>query len=93
MKKAEVDEDFLQWWERSLEEKGYNVNKKQLKVLAHPAKNLYHVYSYHEFFNAMRKGEYIPLMAYRLAYHICSRSRLEELAEGAEIISFPRRNR
>jgi len=87
-----LDEGFLQWWEQDLEKEGYDIHKKQVRVLAHPAKNLYHVYSYHEFFNAMRRGEYAALMTYHFAYRIC-KSRLEELTDKeAEIISFPRKN-
>ena len=96
MAKVSLDEEFLRWWERSLEEHGYDLDKKQVKVLAHPAKSLYHVYSYHEFFNAMRRGEYAPLIAYQFAYHICNKSRLEELADReadhqAKVIPFPRK--
>jgi len=47
---------------------------------------------YPEFFNAMRRGEYGPLLAYGFAYQICNKSRLEELLDPeAKIISFPRK--
>jgi len=28
---VKLDEEFLQWWERSLEEQGYDIHKKQVK--------------------------------------------------------------
>jgi len=94
MSKLRIDEDFLQWWKKGLEEEGHDLYKKQIRVLAHPEKKLYHVYSYHELFNAMRRGEHGPLLAYQVAYQICNQSRLEALAqEEAEIIPFPRKPR
>ncbi|MEK6939919.1 MAG: hypothetical protein AABX31_04275 [Nanoarchaeota archaeon] len=89
-KQVTLDEEFLQWWERGLEEKGYDLDEKQVRVLAHLGKNLYHVYSYREMFTAMRKGEYGPLLAYHAAYQRYTQSRLEALSEnGAEIIPLP----
>ncbi len=92
MTKVKLDEEFLQWWERGLEEEGYDLHKKQLKVLADPTKSLYHVYSYHEFFNAMRRGEYAALLAYHFAYSICNRSRLEKIVQEGKIIPFKKRS-
>jgi len=43
MTKVKLDEEFLQWWERGLEEEGYDLYKKQLKLLVDPTKSLYHV--------------------------------------------------
>jgi len=90
--KLRIDEDFLQWWEKSLEKQGYDLDEKKIRVLIRPGKELYQVYSYHEFFNAVRKGEYFPLIAYRFAHQMCNQSRLEEIAgTEAEIIPFPRK--
>ncbi|GEM_PF-5088782 len=92
MSRQLIDEEFLQWWERSLEKQGYDLDEKQIRALVQPGKELYHVYSYHDFFKAVRKGEYWPLVAYNFAYQMCNQSRLEELAQGeAKIIPFPRK--
>lgn len=94
MSKQQIDEEFLQWWERDLEEKGYNMGKKQVMVLIHPTDIFQMVYSYHEFFNAIRRQEYGPLLAYNFAYRLCRQSLLETVAQDeAKIIPFPRRKR
>ncbi|MDP3699209.1 MAG: hypothetical protein Q8R47_06515 [Nanoarchaeota archaeon] len=92
MSKLRIDEDFLEWWGKSLENQGYDLDEKQIRILAQPGKELYHVYSYHDFFDAIRKGEYWPSVAYHFAHQMYNQSRLEELAQReAEIILFPRK--
>ncbi len=72
-KRVSLDEEFLQWWEQSLEENGYDMNKKQVKVLVNPTDISHTIYSYREMFEGMRRGEYGPLLAYNFAYYLCRR--------------------
>lgn len=89
MVKINLDEEFLEWWERNLEKEGYDMDEKQLRFLTDPAQNLYCNYSYRNFFQAVRREEYGPLMAYNFAHQMYIKSKLEEVIkqEAAKIIS------
>ena len=69
-KELNLDEQFLQWWEQKLVEDGCDLDELQIKIAVHPtAIHLQKLYSYRDFFQAVRKGEYWPLCAYHAAYH------------------------
>ena len=86
-----IDEEFLQWWEKRLEEDGHDLDRPQLRIAAHPTKvHLQNVYSYREFFQAVREREYWPLVAYQVAYHFTGhkyKSPQEEIPDN--VLAFP----
>lgn len=95
MSKAGLDEDFLRWWATRLEKKGIDLDEKQVKISAHPPStppaevHLYQVYSYNECFEAMRRGDYWPLVSYAVAYRGCCQSILEDQANADSEIVLP----
>lgn len=68
-KELNLDEKFLEWWEKGLEKEGYDLDKEQVQALAGETDMVLKVYTYREFFQAMREGEYGPLLGYRAAYN------------------------
>lgn len=77
-----LDEDFISWWAEGLEREGCNLDKDTIRIATQQEKPfLFRNYTYREYFDAMRRGEYWPSVTYNLAYTMCWKSVLENMVE------------